>query len=186
MDAMIDLETLSLAPSAVILQVAAVKFEPVFNGKVAIESPFDSPVRFATQPRHIDPRTLLWWTRQSDPVRRRVLEPALETTKDIHDLPNVLLLLDQWLKDNQIAHVWASPAAFDLGILRDAYATFGFDLPWSHRAERDTRTLWALVKPRGESVARRAGVYAPPGQIFAHDALYDAIMQALKVQDALR
>jgi hypothetical protein len=166
--------------------VGAVAFEPVFSGKVAVDTPFNRPVRFQTQARHIQGSTLLWWLDQPGAVRERVLQPALVSEKTRDELPIVLSDLGIWLQHHQIQHVWAGPAAFDLGILRDAFAGCGMSLPWSHRVERDTRTLWAQKAARADHVARRCEQLFGNLGVIEHDALHDAIVQALEVQDALR
>ena len=79
MHLMIDFETLSLKPNAVILQFAAVAFNPDTQEIVDV---FFANVDTRVQPgRDVSADTVLWWMSQSDSARRTMLEAAVATAR---------------------------------------------------------------------------------------------------------
>ena len=83
--------------------------------------------------------------------------------------------LFNWCLGSKAISVWANGPSFDIAILEHAYGYY--NLPWKYNAARDFRTLRALVPPNlGDGI--------PKGE--AHNALDDAMAQALFVRKALR
>lgn len=167
--AMTDLETFSTAPNAVILQLAAVQFDPfsdrigpVFNVPIDPQSCQDAGL-------HMDLNNVLWWMNQSDEARKRV---AFVTRKR-EDLKTALKDFAHWLpKDTKI---WGNGAAFDLPILESAYRACKMSTPFKHWNERCYRTMKSLAP---HVKMERVGVH--------HDALDDAVSQAKHLQTIIK
>lgn len=157
-DAMVDLETMGNGPTAAIIAVGAVQFDPVagvlgdeFYAVVDLASSVAAGLR-------IEPATVLWWLGQSDEARAAVAMPG-------RLLADVLRDFAEWLPAG--ARVWGNGAGFDNVVLASAYRALGMPVPWHYRDDRCYRTLCALNPDVG---------YARSGT--AHNALHDARSQA--------
>ena len=166
---MVDLETFSTSPNAVVVQLAAVKFDPfsehlgdIFNVPIDPESGHQLGL-------HMDMNTVLWWMTQSDDARKRITSPVNRRVQ----LKEALRSFQQWLPKE--SKVWGNGAAFDLPILESAYRAVGIPTPWKHWDERCYRTLKAMA-PELKMV--REGVH--------HDALDDAKSQARHLQAIIK
>ncbi|MDH1883945.1 3'-5' exoribonuclease [Empedobacter sp. GD03797] len=136
---MIDIETLSTEFDAVILSIAAVRFdistgikdEDNFYTKVDKQSCIDFNLK-------MNPETVDWWMQQEDKARQEFLSTVnRKNIKDaLKDLSNFILETDK---------VWSNGATFDLVILRSAYKACKLKLPWEFYNERDVRTLSDLI-----------------------------------------
>ena len=72
---MLDLETLSTRPNAVILTIGAVKFDP-FGGEVNTEKGLYYRINVDEQiaiDRHVMESTVEWWGKQAEEVREEAL-----------------------------------------------------------------------------------------------------------------
>ena len=164
MKIMIDLETMSTQSDAAIVSIGWASFTDdkiAGSGKVnvALQSAIDCGMRVCG-------KTVGWWLRQSDDARSALFHP------DPGTIESALWKLTPLLRDAE--EVWAKPAQFDLVILRNAYRACGRPSPWSHKMERDARTLVSLAASIG--IADFVG--APT---LEHDAEADAIYQASQV-----
>lgn len=171
-DTMIDIETLATEPGAVILSIAAVKFDPfddylkkgtrlgdlpTLNLLVDIDS---------QQDRVINNDTVDWWSKQSDVVQESIFGPD-------HVRFTLGEALDQLHKFfwNSGGRIWAQGTQFDITILEHAYRSVDRTPPWQYWQARDSRTLLDLV-----------AVDLPPA---THDAVEDCYRQIVGVQKAL-
>lgn len=157
---MVDLETLSTKPDAVILAIGAVKF----NQHTILDSFYrvinlDSCVKAGLR---IDSDTLLWWMRQGQEARDAVFACP------------VMVYLEHALRDFAIFcgtkdeyFIWGNGSDFDNVILRNAYEAVGQPLPWKFWNNRCFRTARAIS---GQTPNRRIGTH--------HNALDDAQTQA--------
>ena len=161
---MVDLETMAASPNAVVLTLGAVHFNPWGNGygdKLYFRINIDDQDKFN---REVDPNTLEWWSKQ-DPI---VMEEAFS---DADRIP----LTDAIDRFHKFAWgcdtFWSHGATFDLVIIESIYKQLGRPVPWQFWQLRDTRTLFDLgfdpEMPKGGK----------------HDALQDAIRQAVGVQN---
>lgn len=164
---MIDLETLSTAPNAVILQIGAVRFDPMtceVGNSLQINVDIDSCLRLGMK---IDDATFRWWMRQADTAR---LSVAGESTASI---VAALISLKQFA-EFEIEAVWSHGASFDIPILENAFRVANLDVPWHYRAPRDTRTLFWLAE-------QMRNWQPQPTEDRAHTAAADAVAQAWEV-----
>lgn len=166
MDVMLDLETLSTRPEAVILTLGAVKFDP-FADDVKTDNGLYHRIDVDEQivlGRHIQQETVDWWGRQSEDVR----EEALGEHNRIN-LNTVIDDLNRFLVGAN--NIWCQGPAFDIVILENLYRQLERPTPWQFWQIRDSRTLF--------------GVHGDPrdkGATGAHNALIDCYYQARAVQ----
>jgi hypothetical protein len=162
--AMIDLETLSTRPDAVILSLGAVKFNPY-----TVDTPHD-PLYFKVDVdsqtemgRHVMPETIEWWATQPKDIQ----EDALGE-QDRVPLDQVIQKINKWSVGVDV--FWCQGPLFDYAILQNFYAQMGKPVPWQYWAIRDSRTLFSLYKEDNDK------------KVDAHNALADSDHQAKKVQ----
>lgn len=160
---MLDLETLSLRPTAKVLQVGYCLATLLPGGTATFTSPVDI---WVDDPNgHVDPGTVEWWEKQDQGVRRAVFHlPEYETRAGAKE---VFERLAKVMADHDVATVWASPAMFDLPILTNLWEG---RKPWRYYVERD---LYTLAKLLDASKALR-----PPANKSHHLASADAFWQA--------
>jgi len=183
---MVDLETVGTGADAPIVQVAAVRFDPLggimspgptaefFRG-VELTSPGQGP---------IDPATLLWWLSRNAETRTRVFlmdnEGGCPPRLPLRD---VLVGLAAFMCGARVGTVWANAPTFDNTILREAAKRCGVSaLSDALHFPRDRcfRTLRALGRDLD---------IAEPGPLPGHrehDALCDARQQARHASVILR
>lgn len=161
---MCDLETLAVSPNAVILTLGAVHFDPWSQGytdSLYMKISLDDQDSLS---REIDPNTLDWWAKQ-DP---EIMEEAFSSEDRIS-------LNDAMDRFHKFAWgcdaFWSHGATFDLVMLEDVMRQLGRPFPWNYWQLRCSRTLFSL------------GVDPEMPQNSKHDALQDAIRQAIGVQN---
>jgi len=161
---MVDLETMAVSPTAVILTLGAVHFNPYGNGysdKLYFRISIDDQDALG---REIDENTLDWWSKQSPEIMEEAFSPD-----------NRLPLVEAVDKFHKFAWgcdaFWSHGIPFDLMMIENLYRQLNKPLPWNYWQLRDTRTLFDLGydpdMPKGGK----------------HDALQDAIRQAVGVQN---
>jgi hypothetical protein len=166
---MLDLETLSTSPNAVILSLGAVVFDPhsLSPPKDWILLKFDVDDQTA-RGRHVQPDTLEWWGRQNP--------EAIEAAMSTEDRTSVLDCLDQLTRFVLHAdEIWCQGPVFDIVILEDIYRQYQQHVPWPYWKIRDSRTLFKSLNFDSRSELRLSGANH-------HNALDDAVIQALALQ----
>ena len=163
--AMIDLETLSTNPDAVILTVGGVKFNPYNQVEPAQGMYFRVDVDSQTaRGRDVMQDTIDWWSKQPEEIREEALGD-----KDRISLDEMIKNINKWAVG--VAVFWWQGPWFDYAILQNLYKQLGHPVPWQYWQIRDSRTLFSLV-PRDPNEKREA----------LHNALADCYFQAKKVQ----
>ena len=163
--AMIDLETLSTNPDAVILTVGGVKFNPYNSVEPSQGMYFRVDVDSQTAiDREVMQDTLEWWAKQP----KEISEEALGD-KDRISLEDMVKTINKWSVGVDV--FWCQGPLFDYAILQNFYKQLGHPVPWQYWQIRDSRTLFSLV-PRDPNEKREA----------LHNALADCYFQAKKVQ----
>lgn len=166
--AMIDLETLSTNPDAVILTVGGVKFDPHTQMKPYDEMYFRIDVDSQTaMGRSVQQNTLDWWGTQPNEIAEEALGE-----KDRISIEDACKKINKFSVGVDV--FWCQGPLFDYAILQNLYAQLNKPLPWNYWQIRDSRTLFNLV-PRDQS--KRIGL---------HNALEDCKFQAKKVQNVYR
>ena len=163
--AMIDLETLSTNPDAVILTVGGVKFNPYNSVEPSQGMYFRVDVDSQTAiDREVMQDTLEWWAKQP----KEISEEALGD-KDRISLEDMVKTINKWSVGVDV--FWCQGPLFDYAILQNFYKQLGHPVPWQYWQIRDSRTLFSLL-PRDPNEKREA----------LHNALADCYFQAKKVQ----
>lgn len=166
---MLDLETLSAGPRAVILSVGAVRFD-VDLMILADKAEFYEVVDGEDCQRHgleIDYSTVKWWMEQERGATAIFRLPA-------KPLAEVLFKFSEYVNRVPGSKIWGNGATFDNIILRNAYAATRLSYPVTYRDDLCYRTLRKLFP--GEKA--ETGV--------AHNALDDARNQAVTLVNILR
>lgn len=170
-DIMIDLETLDVLPSATILTIGAVRFDPFGDDvnnptckKLYIKVDVDSQDAIGST---ISQGTLEWWAQQSAEAQEQAFDP--------NDRVNVVDTIEQLYKFCWGAErVWSHGAGFDVVICETLFRKVGKAVPWNFWQVRDTRTIFDI------------GIDANRPPVLKHHALEDAWNQAVGVQNVFR
>lgn len=170
-DIMIDLETLDVLPTATILTIGAVKFDPFGDDvndpkceKFYVRVDVDSCDRIGAT---VSQATLDWWSSQSQESQNEAFDP--ENRIPIEDAITQLYKFCWGAK-----RVWSHGAGFDVIILEHYFRKIGKAIPWSFWEVRDTRTIFDIgINPN-----------RPP--VLKHHALEDAWNQAVGVQNVYK
>jgi hypothetical protein len=170
-DVMIDLETLDVLPTATILTIGAVKFDPFGDDlneptceKLYIKVDIDSCDAIGST---VSPSTLEWWASQSKEAQEDAFDPNNRIS--IEEAISQLYKFCWGAK-----RVWSHGVGFDLIILEHYFRKIGKAVPWQFWEMRDTRTLFDI------------GINPERATVTAHNALADALDQALGVQKVYR
>jgi hypothetical protein len=166
MDVMLDLETLSTRPEAVILTIGAVKFDP-FTDLIDVDRGLYQRVSVDEQTelgRHVMEETLDWWGRQDPEVMLEALgdEGRVSIEQFTSELNRFMI---------GVENLWCQGPVFDIVILENLYRQLNKPAPWQYWQIRDSRTLF--------------GTHGDPrekGRKAAHNALMDCVYQAEGVQ----
>lgn len=163
---MIDLETLDVKPSATILSLGGVKFDPTSDNEPHSEIYLKISIDEQDQlNRTVNDSTLKWWSEQ-DP---KILEEAFDNT-DAVSVDEATKQLNKWIVG--IDELWGHGYGFDITILEDIYRQTGKPIPWQFWQISDSRTITKRMPrdPRKDM------------QTDLHNALADAYYQAKSVQ----
>lgn len=163
-DIMIDIETLGVRSSAMILQIGACYFDRN-TGEIG-----DTFLVNIKTPKHlgftVDIDTIAWWFQQSNEARESVLGNQVHIENAIRDLYDFC--------DRDDTNIWCH-ATFDMPIILHAFEVVGLKFPIHFRRMRDIRTLMDIADHKSEKV--REGVH--------HNGLDDAKFQVAYVVEAL-
>ena len=170
MDIMLDIETLSTRPDAVVLTLGAVKFSP-WASEVDTDTGLYVRVDVDEQlalDRHVQQDTVEWWGKQAEEVREEALGDAnrASVTELLNQLNKFVVGVD---------NIWCQGPVFDIVILENLYRQVERPTPWQFWQIRDSRTLFGVHgDPRGK------------GAKGAHNALIDCYYQAQAVQQVYK
>lgn len=211
---MLDLETWGKTPGSDIRSIGAVVFDPVspggwsvsnhtlMNGEtfyVATDNPVCNPGDpihddgystwdgindYRKYPLTRDPETVEWWNNQTLQAQAAFANPV--------DLREGCLQFAIWLEsinpkipvprypdaiNGEHVRIWANGPQFDVSILAEVYHAVGLPVPWYYRAPRDFRTITDAAGMTREEFSNYGD---------AHNALHDAIAQAMTVCEAYK
>lgn len=166
-DVMIDLETLDVLPTATVLTIGAVRFDP-YNDEIKnptcktlyIKVDMDSCDKHGLT---VSDSTIEWWGKQSAEAQYEAFEAG-----DRVSLEDAMLQLHRFCQG--ATHIWSHGAAFDIVICENLFRAVGRGCPWKYYQARCTRTLYDL------------GVEPELPEVTAHDALADALNQTVALQ----
>lgn len=190
---MLDIETLSTKPNAVVLSIGAVEFDPE-TGDIIRE--FYQELDLQDQPdRHIDISTVQWW---ADRCKENVsnLDLLAKPKQRRLSTMKVLGMLDNFINYPQssffVCHtskfvelerdefnvaVWACDPDFDVTILNNLYESENIRCPWRYNEPKSFRTIRLLAEMKG---------IALPKAEASHNALEDCIRQVKEVSTFIK
>lgn len=166
---MLDLETMGTDPYSPVIAIGAVRFrfddepiaeEDMFYQVVTLESCMDVGLR-------TNASTIKWWMEQSEEAK------AIFKDESAMHLGNALDAFTEWWGARP-DEIWGNSAAFDCGILKDAYKVCKREAPWPFWKERCYRTLKSLPVAKDVPM-NRTGTH--------HNALDDAYSQAMHLRE---
>lgn len=163
---MVDLETLSTEPNAVVAAIGLV----MFNDREILSST-NLLLDIREDEGDISPATLKWWLTQDLQVMREQLGGGMEAYRAAAEVQDWMHGADE---------VWGNAPTFDCTILRNWLERNRAKVPWHFRDERCCRTMFAI--------GRQLNVPYPVNT-RKHDAEADAWVQAeyvLRVENAIR
>lgn len=175
LEVMLDLETLSLRPNALILTIGAVKFNR--NAKVKPIHELDTFYRRISIDSckelnmHISEETINWWNSQSPDA----FYEAIKNPDRVH-IKSALKDFAAWFGDSKF--IWANGDDFDCVVLTEAYRACSMIEPWKYWGTRDVRTILCVAGITLNDVIIEGGI--------RHHALYDAYKQVIAVQKAIK
>lgn len=159
---MIDLETLSLRPTAYITQVGYCIANRE-TGQYLVEPTNVLMEEQGQGSSNIDIATVRWWIQQDKDVASGVFGSENSERMSANTLHGLFLyLVEAW----KVEEIWAKPAMFDLPVLTNLWKG---NKPWAHWQECDLMTLSKFVDPEKQ--------LRPPANATAHDAAADAHWQ---------
>ena len=162
---MLDIETLSQTPDAVVLTIGAIKFDPYtqdsFGPALYIRPDVDE--QLASGRTYTD-ETVEWWSKQPAAVREEALgtEGRISVEQTYQELNRFLVGAN---------NIWTQGPVFDICIIENLYRQHGWPIPWNFWQISDSRTLFKIHgDPRDKN------------RESLHNALEDCISQAEAVQ----
>lgn len=168
---MIDLETMGNKPTAPIVAIGAVFFDPQ-SGELGAE--FYAAVNLTSamnQGAIPDGDTIIWWLKQSPEARAAIC------TDDTLPISLALSELSSFISRNsenpRYLKVWGNGTTFDNVIIRASYERAGKVCPWPFWNDSDVRTMVLLGRQQGFDPKVNM-----PFDGIAHNALADARHQA--------
>ena len=165
MEIMVDIETLSTAPTAAVVSIGLAAFN-----REEIIATLGIFINAEDIDGHLDPATVKWWMQQPN-----CAQAMKGTTSRLVAVNEVLAFFGRFA----ITGVWANSPSFDLVILKEWWKRRDTGpLPWTHKLERDYRTLRALAK--------ELNIETPEWTGQAHDPVVDAENQARTVISILQ
>lgn len=168
--ATIDLETLDTTPSATVLSLGAVKFDPFNSNEPYSELYFKIDIdEQDSLGRTTSDSTLEWWSKQN----KKVMEEAFNPNGRI-SVGDTLKYINKWMVGVDV--LWGQGYGFDMTILEDMYRNKKTPIPWNFWQIRDSRTLFKCCT----SDPRKSM------QTDLHNALADAYFQAKSIQVAYK
>ena len=170
-DVMIDLETLSTKPNAIILTIGAVRFDrngpqkPIeeldtFYRRIQMQTCIEVGLHHCTE-------TTKWWLSQDTEAKKEAFKMEGRVP-----LKEMLKEFTNWFGTNKNTKIWGHGDDFDCVVLGSAYRKCDMEPPWKFWNTRDTRTLFDICKFSLNELENTNH----------HHALYDAYTQALGVQ----
>ena len=169
----LDIETLSTNKNAVVLAIGATTISLDGSPEKTFYARLD-PQEQIDMGRHVSASTIRWWMQQSNAAQVTTFDGV--TVK----AATALELLTAWLAEEGSPPIYTNGPAFDAAILESLAEDLKMRAPWSHRQNRDLRTVEESILLTSDEFlherfyARKERVYS---NMVAHNALDDAKAQ---------
>ena len=147
-DIMLDLETLGVGNSPVIIQIAAVVFDIKTGESLESFDEFINPKSSINSGLDIDSSTVEFWLKQDKEAIEKVIIPALKSDNELKDTLNRFSKFIKEAEDirNKKVRVWGNGILADNKWIQSAYSKLDIKVPWKFNADSDVRTLVDLGK----------------------------------------
>lgn len=166
----IDLETIDTSPSATVLSLGAIKFNPFDasepHSELYLKIDIDQQDRLG---RTVSDSTIEWWGKQDAKIR----DEAFNQTGSV-SVEEALRQISKWVVG--VDTLWGQGYGFDYTILEDMFRKAERPIPWNFWIIRDSRTLFGCC----QTDPRKAF------QTDLHNALADAYFQSKAIQVAYK
>lgn len=188
----VDLETLSLLPTAAIISIAAKEFSLEAGDSEEHWAQFKVNINATScilSGYHIEEETCRWWSEREQEAKESVLNGNPQTIR------YGLKMFRDWVLDTKeshkadAVHVWMQGTDFDGSILRYAlrkeFPELGRDaLPWRHADLRDARTyiLEGIRLLHGDLEDPYSAIPKPEHPFSKHSAMGDVDQMIWNVQ----
>ena len=170
----VDLETLSTQPNALVLSIGAVALSKF--GIPVQSSNFHIVLKQEEQStRHISQSTVEWWDKQSTEAQQASYKP----TEYAYPVGEALWLFSDWVQyiaDPKQVLLWGNGCGFDNVILASLFDDWHCERPWSFWNDRDMRTVTGLMPV----------LKMLPFEGTKHHALHDAKHEAAQLSRAIQ
>lgn len=192
---MIDLETLGTVSGSPIVTIGAVVFNPyVCNSTVELvrrglllKLDLSDTIDLS---QGVEGKTIRWWFEQKDEaIKSLVGEGAISVKEALRKLYRYFNDRGSFVNEEffpgladmpKCSTFWAKDPDFDMVLLRYYYEKLGEKLPWDYYACRSVRTVEALA---WEDPSNKPEFIIPG---VAHNALWDSVHQAMRIQAAMK
>lgn len=207
-DIVIDIETLSLINTPVIVQFSGVAFD-IKTGNILDQ--FDYHIDFEEQIENtlenksllnkynvkydesklgiydfftISENTLDFWSKQPKDIRDKVLYHS-DRIKIKEALNKFESFINKYIKENEV-YCWSNGLIYDINMIARLYEKFSgnlFDFPIFHTKLRDVRTIVDVASMK-ENITYKEFLNKVKG--YNHDALSDSIYEAKIMHEAYK
>ena len=133
----IDIETLSLRPNALITEIGVIAFDSSSfkeSTSLYLTPSFFEQIKLG---RHICPKTIEFHEKQD------TLPSKLPNTQ----IKEALFHLRKFIQNHNPHHIWIQGPDFDRPIIENLCEQVGEPLPWEFWKTRDSRTIWDIAFP---------------------------------------
>lgn len=163
---MIDLETLGVIPTSIVLTVGVVIFDDNYDILDQKKYILDKKEQLLLKRTYCD-STITFWKNQPEEAKQQFKDSHIyslnEFKKDFFD----------FVKKYDVKMVWSSAPVLDVGCLQTLYGD-GDYLPWKYNQVRDLRTIRDYLRNYPE----REGVH--------HDCVDDCIYQVICLKKSIK
>ena len=164
---MIDIETLGKGPNAMVLSIAAVKFD--HNEVIKAVEIYPDLDEQQQNYHQIDIDTLLWWMKSKEILSEYLSKHRKNLNFCYHQL--AFFLFDRTAETK----IWSKSPRFDLQILENLWNNHPH--LWDYRSQGDVRMAEFKLQQRNIELKKSDK---------AHDSLSDCFAQVINVQEFLR
>lgn len=172
----LDLETLSTQPNALVLSIGAVALNR--RGEILSGSEFHLALDQTEQAkrRHVSLDTLQWWQNKTTAKAQAASFSAPVTAQCF--VTNALTTFSdyvaQW-SNPETVRMWGNGCSFDNVILSNLYQDWGKPTPWAYWHDRDMRTITGIFPT----------LKMLPFEGIKHHACHDAMHEAKQLSLAI-
>jgi len=134
----VDLETLSTRSNAVIVTLAAVRFD-LKTDEQEIFCVNINPVEGKKLGLHISQDTLDWWMKQPPEAVKAWQHSRIGITE-------ALTQFNEWCGETKDTNFWCNGTNFDFPVLESSYEVVDMKEPWRYFNLMDMRTIYKVAK----------------------------------------